>query len=170
MHQLYGWLFAPVMVFMWLLGAAGKLPRTKPSVQYEGYERRCSTERLDRHGRADVLWGLWKGCRAASRRRPMLAAFAALMAAWMARLPRVSPAHTPHRAGRADHDRLVGHLDGQRRRRRRVVLTYMSATGSEPGARVLHDAHNPHQQFFLDAEEGRVVLRLHVANTSTSSE
>jgi len=25
---------------MWALGAAGRLPRSKPSVQFEGYERR----------------------------------------------------------------------------------------------------------------------------------
>src|SRR5512137_146108 len=40
MHQLYARLFVPAMALMWMLGALGKLPRTKPSVQFEGYERR----------------------------------------------------------------------------------------------------------------------------------
>ena len=98
MHQLYGWLFAPVMVFMWLLGAAGKLPRTKPSVQYEGYERRVFYGAVWTVTAAQtVLWGLWKGLpRSLAADAAMLAVFAALMAGvgWLAYrgyLPRTRP-------------------------------------------------------------------------------
>ncbi len=40
MHQFYGSLFFPVMALVWGLGFWGVLPRAKPSVKYEGYERR----------------------------------------------------------------------------------------------------------------------------------
>jgi len=35
MHQLYATLFLPVMAAMWALGAAGRLPRTRPIVPGE---------------------------------------------------------------------------------------------------------------------------------------
>jgi hypothetical protein len=98
MHQLYAWLFAPVMAFMWLLGAAGKLPRTKPSVQYEGYERRVFYGAVWAVTVAQtLLWGLWKGLpRSLAADAAMLTAFAALMAgvgwlAWRGYLPRTRP-------------------------------------------------------------------------------
>ena len=98
MHQLYATLFVPVMACMWLLGALGKLPRTKPSVQFEGYERRVFYGAVWTVTLAQtVLWGLWKALpRGAAADAAMLAVFAALMACvgWLAYrgyLPRTRP-------------------------------------------------------------------------------
>jgi len=98
MHQLYAWLFVPVMAGMWLLGALGKLPRTKPSVQFEGYERRVFYGAVWTVTVAQVaLWGLWKALpRNGVADAAMLVAFAALMAAvgwlaWRGYLPRTRP-------------------------------------------------------------------------------
>ena len=98
MHQLYAALFVPVMAAMWLLGALGKLPRTKPSVRFEGYERRVFYGAVWTVTLAQtVLWGLWKALpRGAAADAAMLTAFAALMAgigwlAWRGYLPRTRP-------------------------------------------------------------------------------
>jgi hypothetical protein len=98
MHQLYATLFVPVMAAMWALGAAGRLPRCKPSVQYEGYERRVFYGAVWTVTLAQtVLWGLWKALpRNLGADAAMLAVFAALMAfvGWLAYrgyLPRTRP-------------------------------------------------------------------------------
>lgn len=98
MHQLYAALFVPVMGAMWLLGALGQLPRTKPSVQYEGYERRVFYGAVWTVTLAQtVLWGLSKALpRGAAADAAMLTVFAALMACigWLAYrgyLPRTRP-------------------------------------------------------------------------------
>jgi len=98
MHQMYAALFVPVMACMWLFGALGKLPRTKPSVQYEGYERRVFYGAVWTVTSAQVvLWGLWKALpRSFAADAAMLAVFAALMAcvgwlAWRGYLPRTRP-------------------------------------------------------------------------------
>jgi hypothetical protein len=91
-------LFVPVMAIAWALGCAGRLPRTKPSVQYEGYERRVFYGAVWTVTLAQtVLWGLWKFLpRDPAADAAMLLAFAALMAlvGWMAYrgyLPRTRP-------------------------------------------------------------------------------
>lgn len=98
MHQLYAALFVPVMACLWLLGALGMLPRTKRSVQYEGYERRVFYGAVWTVTLAQVvLWGLWKALpRGTAADAMMLAVFAALMAgvgwlAWRGYLPRTRP-------------------------------------------------------------------------------
>ena len=61
LRQLYEVGYFPIVVTIWLLGAAGRLPRVKPSTQGEGHERRyfygsvwavCIAQ--------PVLWLLWK--------------------------------------------------------------------------------------------------------------
>jgi len=86
------------MAAMWSLGALGWLPRTKPSVQHEGYERRAFYGAVWTVTLAQtVLWGLWKALpRGAAADAAMLAVFAALMACvgWLAYrgyLPRTRP-------------------------------------------------------------------------------
>ena len=98
MHQLYATLFVPVMAAMWALGAAGRLPRTKPSVQFEGYERRVFYGAVWTVTIAQAtVWGLSKALpRGRAADAAMLAAFAALMTSvgWLAyrgRLPRTRP-------------------------------------------------------------------------------
>jgi len=88
----------PVMAAMWALGAAGRLPRTKPSVQFEGYERRVFYGAVWTVTIAQVvLWGLWKALpRGLGADAAMLTVFAALMAcvgwlAWRGYLPRTRP-------------------------------------------------------------------------------
>ena len=98
MHQLYARLFVPAMALMWMLGALGKLPRTKPSVQFEGYERRVFYGAVWTVTVAQVaLWGLWKGLpRGLAADAAMLVAFAAIIAgvawmSWRGYLPRTRP-------------------------------------------------------------------------------
>ena len=98
MHQLYATLFLAVMAAMWALGAAGRLPRTKPSVQFEGYERRVFYGAVWTVTIAQAaVWGLSKALpRGRAADAAMLAAFAALMTSvgWLAyrgRLPRTRP-------------------------------------------------------------------------------
>ena len=99
MHQLYATLFAPVMAGVWLLGLLGRLPRTKPSVQFEGYERRVFYGAVWTVTLAQtVLWGLWKALpRGATADAAMLlVVFAVIMACvgWLAYrgyLPRTRP-------------------------------------------------------------------------------
>ena len=98
MHQLYAWLFVPVLAVTWLLGALGTLPRTKPSVQFEGYERRVFYGAVWTVTIAQAtLWGLWKALpRDPASDAVMLMVFAALMAgvgwlAWRGYLPRTRP-------------------------------------------------------------------------------
>lgn len=98
MHELYATLFVPVMAVMWALGAVGRLPRSKPSVQYEGYERRIFYGAVWTVTVAQVvLWGLWKALpRHAAADAAMLAVFALSIAgvgwlAWRGHLPRTRP-------------------------------------------------------------------------------
>jgi hypothetical protein len=98
MHELYATLFVPVMAATWALGALGWLPRTKPSVQYEGYERRVFYGAVWTVTLAQtVLWGLWKLLpRGPAADAAMLVVFAALMTlvGWLAYrgyLPRTRP-------------------------------------------------------------------------------
>jgi hypothetical protein len=98
MHELYATLFVPVMAATWALGAAGRLPRSKPSVQFEGYERRVFYGAVWTVTVAQVvLWGLWKALpRGTGADAAMLTVFAALMSAvgwlaWRGYLPRTRP-------------------------------------------------------------------------------
>ena len=61
LRQIYNWVYFPLALTIWALGAAGRLPRVKPSTQGEGSERRyfygsvwavCIAQ--------PVLWLLWK--------------------------------------------------------------------------------------------------------------
>jgi hypothetical protein len=61
MRQLYDAAYFPIVAVIWILGAAGCLPRVKPSTRNEGHERRYF------YGSAwavcvahPVLWLLWK--------------------------------------------------------------------------------------------------------------
>ena len=61
LRQLYEAAYFPIVITIWLLGAAGRLPRVKASTQGEGHERRYF------YGAAwavclahPVLWLLWK--------------------------------------------------------------------------------------------------------------
>lgn len=61
MHQLYAVMFVPVMAGVWAIGALGWLPRAKPSVKYEGYERRLFYGAVWTVAIAQpVLWLLWR--------------------------------------------------------------------------------------------------------------
>jgi hypothetical protein len=98
MYQLYVSLFVPVMAGMWLLGALGRLPRTKASVRFEGYERRVFYGAVWTVTLAQiVLWGFWKALpRGLASDATMLTVFAALMGCvgWLAYrgyLPRTRP-------------------------------------------------------------------------------
>jgi hypothetical protein len=98
MHQLYAAMFVPVMAAMWALGFAGRLPRAKRSVQYEGYERRVFYGAVWTVTMAQtVLFGLWKMLpRSPGADAAMLVVFAALMAltgwfAYRGYLPRTRP-------------------------------------------------------------------------------
>jgi hypothetical protein len=98
MHQLYATMFVPVMVAVWLMGAFGWLPRAKPSVKHEGYERRVFYGAVWTVAIAQpVLWLLWR----AIPPSPLadiakLVAFAIVLAvigyvAWRGYLPRTRP-------------------------------------------------------------------------------
>ena len=98
MHQLYATMFVPVMAGVWALGALGWLPRAKPSVKYEGYERRIFYGAVWTVAIAQpVLWLLWR----ATPPSPVadvakLVVFAAVLAAvgyvaWRGYLPRTRP-------------------------------------------------------------------------------
>lgn len=61
MHELYAWLFFPVVGLVCVLGLLGVLPRAKPSVKYEGYERRVFYGAVWTVCVAQpVLWLLWR--------------------------------------------------------------------------------------------------------------
>jgi hypothetical protein len=98
LRAIYEIAYFPVAVAIWLLGAAGRLPRVKPSTQGEGHERRyfygtvwavCAAQ--------PALWGLWTifpQTRLADAVK--LAVFVGVLAAvgWLAalgKLPRTSP-------------------------------------------------------------------------------
>jgi hypothetical protein len=98
MHQLYATMFVPVMASVWALGAIGWLPRAKPSVKYEGYERRIFYGAVWTVAIAHpVIWLLWR----ATPPGPVadiakLVVFAAVLAvvgyvAWRGYLPRTRP-------------------------------------------------------------------------------
>ena len=98
MHQLYATMFVPVMAGVWVLGALGWLPRAKPSVKYEGYERRIFYGAVWTVAIAQpVLWLLWRAIpRSAVADVAKLVVFAAILAgvgyvAWRGYLPRTRP-------------------------------------------------------------------------------
>ena len=98
MHQLYATMFLPVMAGVWGIGALGWLPRARPSVKYEGYERRIFYGAVWTVAIAQpVLWLLWR----ATPPSPVadvvkLVTFGAVLAlvgyvAWRGYLPRTRP-------------------------------------------------------------------------------
>lgn len=61
MRQMYGMAYFPLAITVWLLGAAGRLPRVKPSTQGEGHERRYFYGAVWAMCIAQpVLWFLWR--------------------------------------------------------------------------------------------------------------
>ncbi len=61
LRQLYEIAYFPIAGTFWLLGAAGRLPRVKPSTQGEGHERRYFYGSVWAVAIAQpVLWILWK--------------------------------------------------------------------------------------------------------------
>jgi len=98
MHQLYATMFVPVMAGVWAVGALGWLPRAKPSVQFEGYERRIFYGAVWTVAIAQpVLWLLWRATPPSPVADTLkLVAFAAVLAlvgyiAWRGYLPRTRP-------------------------------------------------------------------------------
>jgi hypothetical protein len=98
MHQLYATMFVPVIAGVWVIGALGWLPRARPSVKYEGYERRLFYGAVWTVAIAQpVLWLLWR----VTPPSPVadvvkLMAFAAVLAlvgyvSWRGYLPRTRP-------------------------------------------------------------------------------
>jgi hypothetical protein len=98
MHQLYATAFVPVMAAVWVLGALGWLPRAKPSVKYEGYERRLFYGAVWTVAIAQpILWLLWRAVPPGPTADiAKLAVFAGIMAAvgyvaYRGYLPRTRP-------------------------------------------------------------------------------
>jgi len=61
LKQIYRWAYFPLAGLLWLLGAAGQLPRVKPSTKGEGHERRYFYGSVWAVCWAQpVLWFLWK--------------------------------------------------------------------------------------------------------------
>jgi hypothetical protein len=61
LRQMYDAAYFPIVVTIWVLGAAGRLPRVKPSTQGEGHERRFFYGSVWAVCLAQpVLWLLWK--------------------------------------------------------------------------------------------------------------
>jgi hypothetical protein len=60
LKQIYSWGYFPLAGAIWLLGAAGRLPRVKPSTQGEGHERRYFYGTVWAVSVAQpILWLLW---------------------------------------------------------------------------------------------------------------
>lgn len=60
LKQMYVWGYFPIVLSIWALGAAGRLPRCKPSTQGEGHERRYFYGTVWAVSTAQpVLWFLW---------------------------------------------------------------------------------------------------------------
>lgn len=98
LKQIYWWAYFPIVVVVWGLGVAGRLPRCKPSTQGEGHERRYFYGTVWAVATAQpVLWFLWWAVppgRAGDAAK--LAAFVGTLAVmgWLAyrgRLPRTRP-------------------------------------------------------------------------------
>jgi hypothetical protein len=98
LKQIYAWAYFPIAGTIWVLGAAGRLPRVKPSTAGEGHERRYFYGTVWAVSVAQpVLWFLWAVLpvtRAADVAK--LVAFMGVLAfmGWMAyrgRLPRTRP-------------------------------------------------------------------------------
>jgi len=98
LKQIYRWAYFPLAGLLWLLGAAGKLPRVKPSTRGEGHERRYFYGSVWAVCWAQpVLWFLWKALpesRAADALK--LTVFVGILAfvgnlARLGRLPRTRP-------------------------------------------------------------------------------
>jgi hypothetical protein len=61
LRQLYKAAYFPIVIVIWILGAAGRLPRVKPSTQGEGHERRYFYGTVWAVSVAQpALWMLWK--------------------------------------------------------------------------------------------------------------
>ena len=61
LRQMYEVAYFPIVITVWILGAAGRLPRVKPSTQGEGHERRFFYGSVWAVSIAQpVLWLLWK--------------------------------------------------------------------------------------------------------------
>jgi hypothetical protein len=98
LRQFYESAYFPIVVFIWLLGAFGALPRVKRSTQNEGHERRYFYGSVWAVCLAQpVLWVLWKGVPAGRAADALkLAVFLAVLA-WVGnlarrgRLPRTRP-------------------------------------------------------------------------------
>jgi hypothetical protein len=61
LKQIYRYAYFPIAGFIWILGAAGHLPRVKPSTKGEGHERRYFYGSVWAVCWAQpVLWALWK--------------------------------------------------------------------------------------------------------------
>jgi hypothetical protein len=90
LRQIYDAAYFPIVIAIWILGAAGRLPRVKPSTQGEGHERRffygsvwavCVAQ--------PVLWVLWKVLPEAPWADALkLAVFVAVLA-WVGNLARL---------------------------------------------------------------------------------
>jgi hypothetical protein len=98
MHQTYAYAFAPVVGTVWILGVLGVLPRAKPSVKYEGYERRVFYGAVWTVTIAQtLLLLLWRGVAPGPVADLVkLGVFAAVMSAvgylaWRGHLPRTRP-------------------------------------------------------------------------------
>ena len=98
LRQMYDWGYYPLAVLIWVLGAAGQLPRVKRSTKGEGYERRyfygsvwavCAAQ--------PVLWLMWSVMpRTPASDATKLAVFIGVLAfvgnlARRGRLPRTRP-------------------------------------------------------------------------------
>lgn len=60
MQQMYWWVYFPLLIVVWGLGAFGRLPRVKPSTEGEGHERRYFYGSVWAMCIAQpVLWFLW---------------------------------------------------------------------------------------------------------------
>ncbi len=98
LKQLYWWGYFPIVLAVWTLGAAGWLPRCRPSTQGEGHERRHFYGTVWAVAVAQpVLWALWWILpRGRAGDGVKLAAFSGVLAGmgWLAfrgRLPRTRP-------------------------------------------------------------------------------
>ncbi|HWK12228.1 MAG TPA: hypothetical protein VNR64_19360 [Vicinamibacterales bacterium] len=89
LRQLYEAAYFPIVIVVWILGAAGQLPRVKRSTQGEGHERRYFYGTVWAVSIAQpVLWLLWKVLpRTRSADTIKLVAFVSVLA-WVGNLAR----------------------------------------------------------------------------------
>ena len=109
LRQLYEIAYFPLAVTIWILGAAGMLPRAKRSTRHEWRERRCFYGAVWAVCLAQpVLWLLWAVLpRTRAGGAAKLVAFVAVLAGrGVDGVPRNAPAHPVHNAWRACDQRL----------------------------------------------------------------